>query len=181
MESNPQYNQIDCASAQKGDVWFLLGNFHDNVASQRTCNVPANTALFFPIANIGYSTFQIDAKETKKKEFLLNLYTCNQDTDQVEIWIDGVAVSEPKSYFLKPHIFNSVRNVDHINEAEGYGDVKWKTSVDTGYYLFLYPLTSGSHTISWDAVSTCVVNWPGLEYPPIVNHQIMTYNINVAP
>jgi hypothetical protein len=181
IENNPQYNSVGCVSSQKGDVWFLHGNFFRTNDTVRTCNLPANTALFFPISNISYSSFQKDAKETKTKESFLNLFQCKQSTDQVEAMIDGVAVPSMKSYFVAPHFFNAVKDVDHINAAEGYGDVKWKTSVDTGYYLFLYPLTSGPHTISWNANTTCMVNWPGQDSYPLVNQQSMVYNINVAP
>lgn len=181
VEKNPQYSPVGCASSRKSDVWFLYGNFLHTNDTVRTCNLPANTALFFPIANISYSSFQKDAKETKTKEFFLNLFQCKQSTDQVEVVIDGVVVPSITSYFVYPHFFNTVKDVDHINAAEGYGDARWKTTVDTGYYLFLNPLSPGPHTISWNATATCIVNWPGQDPFPMVNQQGMVYNINVAP
>src|SRR5438093_7134593 len=38
-----------CNSGQSGPVWFLAGNFGGTTT--RTCTIPANTALLYPVIN----------------------------------------------------------------------------------------------------------------------------------
>jgi len=40
---------VDCSLGQSGQLWFLAGNFGGSTA--RSCTVPKNTALFFPLLN----------------------------------------------------------------------------------------------------------------------------------
>jgi hypothetical protein len=63
-----------CAVGQSGNVWFLGGAFgatthpSGNTNASRNCAVPANTALFFPIANAECSTAEGSANECSDKK-----------------------------------------------------------------------------------------------------------------
>jgi len=57
IDHHPLYDTADCSAGQSGPVWFLGGTFTTIEQSpgvvvgiaNRTCTVPADKALFFPI------------------------------------------------------------------------------------------------------------------------------------
>jgi hypothetical protein len=44
-------NGQNCMVGQRDVVWFLAGVFGGSGSATRSCSVPANTALFFPVIN----------------------------------------------------------------------------------------------------------------------------------
>ena len=47
----------DCAENQpNGNTWFLAGSFGD--PAERTCTIPADTRLFFPVVNVECSSLE---------------------------------------------------------------------------------------------------------------------------
>jgi hypothetical protein len=69
---NPQEDTTgeNCMVGQSGSIWFLAGVFGGGTTATRTCSVPADKVLFFPVAN----SFNINTPKcpSEKKLNLMN-------------------------------------------------------------------------------------------------------------
>jgi hypothetical protein len=160
-----------CQTSQKDHIWFLAGTLFGGTV-ERTCSVPAQTYLFFPLANDFYGAFLTDPPETRTEEFIRAQAACIEGA-AIEADIDGVPVINPAQYLEKSVIFDI-----HLPKNNVFGVTKndvpeltLSPSADEGYYLFLYPLTPGSHTIHFSSspgTSSCAPT------------QDITYHLNVG-
>lgn len=163
-----------CGQRQVDRVWFLAGTFGPGSAV-RACSIPAHKALFFPLINSAYFAFLSDPPENRTVEYVRSQAKCTEPA-QVSVSIDGVRVANPQRFFTGPSgsespIFNvqlPPGNLFGLDEAAA-PELLLSPSAEQGYYLFLYPLSPGKHTIRWVA-SGCTA---GL-------FQDITYNLIVA-
>lgn len=140
----------DCARGQSGHVWFLAGTFGGAV--ERTCDVPAGTHLFFPVANVVWVQFFTDPPFSIPE--LRELLTFLSGDATLTAEIDGVPVRSPTSYRVQSSVFTPSMPDDNIygvgEEQCGRGadgNFECHPSLDDGYYLMLHPLPPGEHTI----------------------------------
>jgi len=177
VTASPQFDTADCSAGQRGQVWFLAGTFFGGTIA-RNCTVPANTALFFPVANAwadntgcagsgcpptSNSASQLAAIAKSIQDQASGL-TCSIDGKPVS----GLANQAPYrvtttfSYTL-PNDPNNVINYFVLNfcgavlpgcYASG-GSVS--PAATDGVWLMVAPLDAGKHTIHFSAAS------PGLD------------------
>ena len=137
-----------CGVNQSGHVWFLAGSFVGPVT--RSCTVPEGQALFFPLVNAFYGAFPDDPPETRTEEFVREAVSCVEDAVFPLVEIDGVAVNNPEQYLEKSPLFDLF-----LPEESLFGELTLSPCVDSGYSLFVNPLTPGAHTIKFQASSAC--------------------------
>ena len=177
-----------CSQRQVDDVWFLAGSF-GAVPVVRNCEVPAGTSLFFPLINQFAAAFLNDPPNTRTEQFLRNVARCTEPA-QISMRIDGSKVSKellvftgasgsqsplfnvqlPPDTIAKPPldpVFVS-SNVFGLTQNE-VPELLLSPTAEQGYYVFLYPLRPGPHTIAWTA-SGCA---PGFS-------QDITYHLTVV-
>lgn len=160
----------DCRGGQVAHVWFLHGVFGAGEA-ERSCRIPAGTALFFPLINNAYAAFLNDPPETRTEAFVRSMATCNADA--LSASIDGQPIEHPARYHVDAQetpLFEIQLPVDNIlglTEADAQ-DLLLSPVAHSGYYLFLHPLSPGTHTIEWQASGAC-------------GAQDITYTIEVVP
>ena len=164
------FGKGDCRSNQAGNVWFLWGDFAGKNKVTRKCNLPADTALFFPLINYSYFSFPSDPANTRTKPFVLSRVACTPA--QLSASIDGMPVAMPTQYFVPPHLFDVTLPADNVFGFPG-GTV-FSPNSDAGYYLFLNPLSPGERNIQWSASWTCPQPDSGNTY-----QQNVTYVITV--
>ena len=170
LDTTGQY----CGQRQVDRVWFLAGTFGSDPIV-RACDIPARKALFFPLIDNAYFAFLSDPPDQRTKDFVRGQAECTQPA-QISASIDGRKVANPQRFFTGPSgshspIFNvqlPPGNIFGADEA-AIPELLLSPSAEQGYYLFLYPLPPGTHTIRWVA-SGCV---PGLS-------QDITYHLSVA-
>jgi hypothetical protein len=172
-----------CAQRQVDNVWFLAGSFgSDQVV--RTCEIPAGKSLFFPLINSAYGAFLNDEPpETRTEEFVRKMANCTEAA-QISVRIDGFTIPSPTGFFTGPSgsqspIFNVQLPPHNVLGAVPGGltshgkknaaELVLSPSAEQGYYLFVRPLSPGTHTIRWTA-SGCV---PDLS-------QDITYHLTVV-
>ena len=169
VSDNP-FVGADCSGGQVGEVWFLHGVFGAGEA-ERTCRVPAGTALFFPLINNAYFAFLNDPPDTRTEAFVRSMATCSADA--VSASIDGVPVANAGGYYVDAQdtpLFEVQLPEDNIlglTEADAE-DLLLSPSAHSGYYLFVQPLPPGTHTIAWQASGAC-------------GAQDITYTVDVVP
>jgi hypothetical protein len=163
-----------CDQRQVGEVWFLVGSTSTTPVS-RNCHIPAGKSLFFPLINTGYGAFLNDPADTRTEAYVRAAGSCSLPAS-INVKIDGVKVRNPNRYFTgssgsQSPFFNiqlSPNNLYGFDETV-VPELVFSPSAEQGYYLFVLPLTTGSHTIHWTA-SGCT---PG-------NSLDITYNLTVS-
>jgi hypothetical protein len=164
-----------CAQRQVDEVWFLAGSFFSTAPVVRACEVPAGKSLFFPLINNFYGAFLNESPVTWTEEFVHDAASCTEPTE-ISVQIDGFEAPNPTQYFTgasgsQSPLFNvqlPPGNVLEVDETE-VPELVQSPSAEQGYYLFVLPLSSGTHTIRWTA-SGCS---PGLS-------QDITYHLTVV-
>ena len=164
----------NCTERQVDEVWFLAGS---NAAGSvvRSCTIPAQKALFFPLINNAYGAFLNDPAPTRTDEFIRAQAACTLPVN-IEVWIDDVKVQKPTQYFTGPGgspspVFtaqlppNNILGLDETFIQE----LVLTPSAEQGYYLFVEALPAGKHVIRWLA-SGCT---------PAVAAQDITYHLQV--
>ncbi len=174
---NPQLDETGehCAERQVDKVWFLAGSFDPTATVVRKCTVPAGKALFFPLINIGFFAFLNDKPKERTEEFVRKAGSCTEAA-QISVWIDGLKVNNPNQHSTGPSrsqspIFNVQMPPGNILGADEktVRQLVLSPSAEEGYYLFVWPLKPGPHTIRWMA-SGCTAG----------NKQNATYHLNVV-
>jgi hypothetical protein len=156
-ENNPILDKTgkDCAQMQSGPVWFLAGTSGGSV--ERSCNIPSNNAIFFPIINTfcpkalnpDYSMEEI-AKGCPPEG-------PTAKANIVEASLDGQAL---QAYRVQSQIFNITLPKNNILGApEGVTE-----AVSDGYWILLEPLSIGQHEIHFrgsalDVTETSTTNF----------------------
>jgi hypothetical protein len=146
-------------------VWFLAGSFGSGVIT-RACTVPRGTALFLPLINDAYFAFLSDPPEMRTEAFIRRQVTCVEDAVFSLVEVDGVAVTNPQQYLEKSVVFDVLLPADNIfglTEAD-VPELTLSPSVDESFYLFVFPLTPGNHTIRWCASSAACGNVQDITY-----------------
>jgi hypothetical protein len=162
-----------CAQRQVDEVWFLAGSIVGSVV--RDCEIPGRKSLFFPLINNFYGAFLNDPPETRTEEFVREQGSCTEPVE-ISVEIDGFEVRKPTRFFTGPSgsqspIFNiqlPPGNLFGVDETV-VPELVLSPSAEQGYYLFVRPLSRGTHTIRWIA-SGCT---PG-------GSQDITYNLTVV-
>jgi hypothetical protein len=131
----------NCGVGQSGPVWFLAGTTGGFVT--RTCTIPSDTAILFPIINGECSTAEgngtTDAELAACAKDLMDHVTAKDAS------IDGTPLVNLDSYRVGSPLFTlrAVRN-------NAFGIPAGKTnSVAEGFWILLAPLSAGQHTIQF--------------------------------
>lgn len=163
----------NCAQRQVDKVWFLAGSTSTGPVV-RTCGVPAGKSLFFPLINNFYGAFLSDPPDQRTEEYIRKQASCTEPV-QISVSIDGFQVPRPTRFFTgasgsQSPLFNvqlPPGNLFGVDETV-VPELVLSPSAEEGYYLFVQPLSPGSHTIHWVA-SGCT---PG-------NSQDIMYDLDI--
>jgi hypothetical protein len=118
-------------------------------------------SLFFPLINTFYGAFLNDPPETRTEQFVREAGSCTEPA-QISVRIDDFTVPRPTRFFTgasgNQSPFFNVRlppgNLFGADETT-VPELVLSPSAEQGYYLFVRPLSPGTHTIQWIA-SGCV-------------------------
>lgn len=141
-----------CGAQQVDRVFFLAGSLSSDSVS-RKCAVPAGNALFFPLINRAWFSFPDDPPEQRTERFARSQAKCTAPV-RIEAWIDDVKVRNPTQYFTGPSgsrspIFRAGLPADNLLGLPAGTEVG--PNAEQGYYLFVRPLSPGTHKIRWIA------------------------------
>jgi hypothetical protein len=146
-------------SPTQGNTWFLAGTF-DSSKVVRTCTMPADTQLFFPVVN--WIAFPFFPKETPKnqREAAINAMnaTLNDPKLRMSVTVDGTEVESNRigraispAYFSvtmpEENAFDPFVNPNPPGLRAGVYE-GWTTD---GLWVTLPPLPPGEHTIHFEA------------------------------
>ena len=135
--------------------------------------MPTGTALFVQLISSAFFAFLNDPPETRTEEYIRAAAECT-DFQATSVTIDGVEVRNPAQYLERSEVFNVQLPVNNVFglDAATVPDLTFSPSVDMGYYLFLRPLSVGTHEIAWRVSMNC----PGLA-GTITQNQALTVTV----
>jgi hypothetical protein len=148
VPDNPVLDVVgtNCMLGQHGPVWFLFGSF-GSTPVRRTCSIPEDRALLFPIintVNIAFPSDTIDGLRAQIAPFIdaVNKLSVEVDGETIEGLRDFRIKSVPFSIALPT---NGLYPLDVCFETPPLGVCS--PVVGDGYYVMLKPLSVGQHTI----------------------------------
>jgi hypothetical protein len=126
----------------QSNVWFLAGTFGGNAV--RKCTIPAGRSILVPVVNdlISYANYS----HLKTEEQLRSYAKDDLDTTTVlKARIDGLALQylQIMNYRVQSNLFDLILPIDTSRDVS----IKHSQAVSDGYWLFLKPLSFGSHII----------------------------------
>jgi hypothetical protein len=158
---NPQLDTTGekCVVGQHGSVWFLAGIFGGGTAT-RTCSVPADKVLFFPVINsvnintpnvCGQGPGNIPAKDLRALSA-----TFIDGATSLSVEVDGETTKDLRR--VQSQLFEVALPEENVFDAPctgaGVGNAPagiYSPAVDDGFYVRLKPLEIGNHTIRFHA------------------------------
>jgi hypothetical protein len=169
-------NGDNCMVGQHGEVWFLSGLFGSGGTVTRTCSVPQNVPLYFPLINsVQINTPDIcgQTQILSVEELRANAAPFIDGASNLSVELDGVPIEHFKR--VRSKVFEVALPQDNIFNAlcGGPGTVPagiYSPSVDDGYYVRLNRLKAGTHTLHIHA-----------ENPSQRFTEDVTYTLNVVP
>lgn len=101
----------NCALGQHGPVWFLFGSFSSRPV-MRTCSIPEDRALFFPIINIADIN---DPKHPETADELrAEIAPFIDAVDKLSVEVDGQSIEGLRSFRVKSVPFDIVVPPDNV-------------------------------------------------------------------
>ena len=150
LEGHPAIDSpdFDVSTGQSGNVWFIGGPFG---TVERTGTIPKNKALFISLVNVEASDLEAPpfygATEAEQRA-IAEFFGDHMVVASLVFTIDGVSVEHLDQFrFSSPQYDFTAPSPWIFGETGGDG-----TSVGDGYYVLLEPLSSGQHTIHFEAL-----------------------------
>jgi hypothetical protein len=152
----------DCALGQKGGRWFLAGTSSGGPVT-RSCTVPANRALFFPVINTEQDYPCPDpAYQPAPGQSLQNFLTYGNPSipyptgavtiintaSDLNASLDGVNIPIVSSYRGTSNLF-SFTGDPSLTALDSCITGSPQPAVSDGYWLLLAPLSPGQHTLQF--------------------------------
>jgi hypothetical protein len=143
-DRNPSADETgeNCDEGQSGPVWFLAGTFGG--LNERNCDIPAGTAIMFPIMNAECSYAEYPDLRTES-ELRSCAVSANEGVTELMVTIDGQVIDESqlRSYRVQSPLFTLTLPENNI-----FGLPAGTTqAVSDGFWIFLPPLGPGQHEI----------------------------------
>ena len=146
----------NCSVGQSGNVWFLAGTFNSGETITRTCTVPHGKALFVPIFNSENDNIGVTPPLTadQLRAALNAFFKCCVDPSTFSAEVDGVAIQQLGNYRAGQNnpVFSFMLPVKNVYPGSPPAGT-YSPVVSDGYYLMLAPLSTGTHTIHFVALS----------------------------
>lgn len=136
----------DCDNGQSGPVWFLAGTFGGDPVT-RACTIPFGKTIVIPVANGLYGAFPEDPADQRTEAYVRSQVTPSlQAATDLKASIDGSQVTDVKGrYFEQSTLFTFTFGADNVFGVPA--GTQLAPAADAGYYLALYPLLPGNHTV----------------------------------
>lgn len=142
----------DCSIGQNGKVWFLHGVLDGAV--ERSCTIPPGKALFISINSVtsfvpAFGLTEEEVRADAKRD--LDGTSTTTGVATLEVYIDGVPLSDPFSYRADSPEGGFVLVIDEgtILNQLGFDAGEYEPAIVDGYWVLLRPMAVGVHTIRW--------------------------------
>ncbi|MDR3773898.1 MAG: hypothetical protein P4L26_11155 [Terracidiphilus sp.] len=167
--SHPLFDNGDCGTGQSGPVWFLGGKFcpngevcaYNNVV--RSCTVPSEKALYFPILNSEDSAIEERLAENPGNPKFQQISALragaesNLTNPSVSCSVDGAAIPQlPERYRVQSTAFSFTLPAGNLWTSiygTKFPEGTYFPGVDDGWFVMLAPLHPGNHVLQFKGVT----------------------------
>lgn len=165
FKPNPVFDTTGkhCAKGAHGDVWFLAGTTGVVPPVTRTCTIPTDTFIFFPLVSTADDNNncpppnQLDCSRFPTLEDCLtdNAHMILQATTLSAV-VDGVPLNNLFDYVQtsKLFFFTGKRSLIEPFDPCIIDHGRAQEAVAYGWWLMLEPLTPGDHTLKFRSTGT---------------------------
>jgi hypothetical protein len=141
---DPNYSDKQCdgtpLSGTSTKTWFLAGTF-DGSAVERTCTVPPDRQIFFPVLNVATIADPGETEESLLAQAHAYLDAVLADPDfSMIVTVDGTQLQDASIVRADAGLFTGTSPLLHGKY----------TAVADGFWVTLPPLSAGEHTIHWE-------------------------------
>ena len=144
-----------CAENQpRRDIWFLAGSF-GKTGVNRSCTIPPNRALFYPLIEGGWIDCPGTADEDVTDLDVRKIVASGTDAASLlTSTLDGVAISSLQILTVRTQSpkFTAILPINHVMGDPGCGFIlpagKTGRQIIEGYWVMLQPLTPGIHVLT---------------------------------
>jgi hypothetical protein len=147
-------------SPTQGNTWFLAGAFGGGSVVKRTCTMPAETQLFFPVVN--WIAFPFAPKETPQNQRKAAIdamnATQNDPKFRMSVTVDGTEVESNQIVrAISPAFFSVTMPEENAFDPfvnpnpPGLRAGVYEGWTTDGLWVTLPPLPPGEHTIHFEA------------------------------
>lgn len=143
FDNNPQFDPTGefQDNGQSGEVWFLGSTFGWGETYERSCEVPAGKAIFFPIVPAVFWA----PEDGETEEEVRALANASMDgVDMLECSVDGVPLEDLFDYRAESPAFTLP---DTLLVDFGFDPGDRYPAVADGFWILLAPLSRGEHVI----------------------------------
>jgi hypothetical protein len=145
-----------CAVNQPhGKVWFLAGSF-GLTGLERTCTIPPNRALFYPLINVSWTdcpgTSDEDLTDAEVRDLLAN-NAAGDFACQLTSTLDGASISSLQILTVRTQSpkFSTVLPENNVIAGSCVPPLpagETGRQIAEGYWVMLPPLSPGEHTLT---------------------------------
>jgi hypothetical protein len=142
LETSPASDRTGnlCGKDQTYDkIWFLAGTFGGR--ANRRCVMPRGRSLFFPVLN-DLVSFATDPGLKTEEELTMYARADLDTTKSLRVIIDGDEFDQIWNYRVRTSPFELT-----VPLARHNGEYVQTRAVSDGFWIFMYPLGKGRHTI----------------------------------
>jgi hypothetical protein len=129
----------NCYKNQSGPVWFLAGTLKGPV--ERSCTIPANSAILFPVINVEASVAGGDG--TTEEELAACVKFEIDQIKDIRAIISGKKLDNLKQYRIRSPLFKMSLPADNVLGLPA----QTTEMMSEGYWLFLKPLEPGRYDL----------------------------------
>jgi hypothetical protein len=133
-------NGKNSANNQSGPLWFLAGALKGH--AERTCAIPADKAILFPIINVEASTAEGDGTTEEALRARVK-FEMDQITD-MRATISGTVVEELRQYRIQSPLFTMTLPSDNVLGLPA----QTTKMMSEGYWVFIKPLEPGKYDLN---------------------------------
>jgi hypothetical protein len=124
------------------NVWFLTGSFGNIVTIKRKCIIPSGKAILFPVL-VKEDSFAEDSDLKTEADLIKRSEQATNRLISIEASIDDLRVEHLEKYRVRSQVFDLIFPKGNVyNVRPGL-----TRSVCDGYWLFIKPLQTGTHSI----------------------------------
>jgi len=140
-------------SPTPGKTWFLGGSFGPGEKVKRTCTVPDETKLFFPVVNVvGFPSAPGETRQNQRqlaRQFIREVV--NAPDFRMSVTVDGKKLESNRIVRALSPVFSFTLPEDNIL---GLPAGQYNDASSNGLWVTLRPLSKGKHTIHWEVNAT---------------------------
>jgi len=179
---SPQTQQgaVDCSVSQSGPIWFLAGSPTGTDVYVRSCTVPHQKALFFPVLNSSWVNEPGENLTVAEKRDILDGVISDlrpgifadfglpgSRSCGLEVKIDGeISTYTYPTVRVQSPPFAASKVAGHVDPE----------SISDGFWILLPPLSPGQHVLH---IQGAFCDFESTEIHPYIGGVDITYNLTV--